>query len=760
MTALTAVVGSMASAADTSTQVLDVFKRHCAECHGSNSIAPKKFQFVDDLTRLRTSKYVRREDPENSDLYQQVLTQEMPLRTKAEKEAGKDAEPLKPEEVALILSWIKAGAPEGQGTSVVAESTGRKTPPAGQGGITLRLDVAELRSTNSSVKSPPVSVAHRKLVTENELLTEALTDLLKQAAEDRNDIRFVSIAPQHNNVSDVKDEQLEVMRAGVRKLLNSLSINPKIAKFAEVGPEKVLFRVKLSDLGWDTEMWDHVAGFYPYALEGAGLTGLGSACHATVPILRADWLATNATRPPLYHDILRIPATTQELEHKLGIDLNRDLAEGRAIRSGFTKSGVSLANRMIERVETGAYAGDYWKSYDFKQNAGRGRVHDFPLGPIDAKLAGGNHAFEHAGGEIVFSLPNGLHGYMLTNAAGARLDGVAPTNIVGDQTGVTGRVEVSNGLSCITCHDRGIKTPVPPDEVRAVAGSSTFSAEEQRLIERLHPEQKKIEAWLKADEARFMTALKEAGAEQKPGRESVYTLAELFERPVTLAQAASELGLEVKDFDDRTKTSSALFDIHTQLAGAGIPRDTFATKFNELALRLNLGSVRTAELLLVTSQPLQDKPRAVPISVTLRTNKALFRNQEKLTAYVQAAQDCELRLLYKDAAGKIILLFPNKFHPDSHIAGGKEIAIPAAADKFDIIIEAPFGVESLAAIVSTQVFADEAKIQAALRNASDPEKVFVDFNEKDFEVAVVKSARLRARDARLGVARVNLTTHP
>lgn len=721
--------------------VLDIFKRRCASCHGSDAAAPKKYNFVDDLTKLRASKQLKLDDPENSELYQQVLTQEMPLRTKAEKEAGKDAEPLKPDEVALILAWIKAGAPDGLSAPVLAE-------------------VAKTEITNNSIKPPPLPVAGRKLVSENDVIAAALQDLLQQPAEDRNDTRYVSLAPEHNNVADVKDEQLDMMRAGVRKLLNSLSTNPKIAQFAEVGPEKTLFRVKLSDIGWDAALWDHVAGFYPYALEGAGLTGLGSACHATVPVLRADWLAANATRPPLYHDILRIPATTQELEHKLGIDLNRDLAEGRAMRSGFTKSGISLANRLVERVETGAYAGSYWKSYDFKQNSGRGRIHDFPLGPADAHLAGGHHAFEHAGGEIVFSLPNGLHGYMLSNAAGARLDGVAPTNIVGDQTGITGRVEISNGLSCITCHDRGIKTPLPADEIRAIASSSAFTADEQRLIERLHPEQKKIDGWLSADETRFLKALKEAGVEQKAGREPVYALAELFERPVTLAEAAAELGLEVADFDAKAKNSSSLFDIHTQLAGAGIPRDTFATKFVELALRLNLGTVHLAAPLLVTAQPIKDKPQAVPLSVTLRTDKADYANKDKLVAYVKAAQDCHLRLLYKDAAGKIILLFPNKFHPDSRILGGQEVSVPSSTDSFDIEIEAPNGVESLVAIVSSNAFSDEAKIQDTLKKAPDPEKVFVEFEDKDIEVTVAKSARLRARESRLGVARVNLTTHP
>jgi hypothetical protein len=184
-----------------------------------------------------------------------------------------------------------------------------------------------------------------------------------------------------------------------------------------------------------------------------GSAALGTACRATVPILRADWLAATATRPPLYHDILHIPKTQQELERQIGVDLIANLQSGEAIRSGLNRSGISLANRLVERHELRARSGYYWASYDFKTIAGRGNLLEFPLGPEQARLAGGKRAFEHAGGEFVYSLPNGFHGYVLTDTVGNRLDGAAPTDIVGDRTNVTGRVEISNGLSCIVCHD-------------------------------------------------------------------------------------------------------------------------------------------------------------------------------------------------------------------------------------------------------------------------------------------------------------------
>ncbi|MFM8314185.1 MAG: hypothetical protein ACKOA8_07860, partial [Deltaproteobacteria bacterium] len=60
------------------------------------------------------------------------------------------------------------------------------------------------------------------------------------------------------------------------------------------------------------------------------------------------------------------------------------------------------------------------------------------------------------GGEFIFSLPNGLHGYLITSAAGDRLDG-APTDVVVDPNRLQRDGVVLNGVSCMNCHQRGIK---------------------------------------------------------------------------------------------------------------------------------------------------------------------------------------------------------------------------------------------------------------------------------------------------------------
>ena len=104
----------------------------------------------------------------------------------------------------------------------------------------------------------------------------------------------------------------------------------------------------------------------------------------------------------------------------------------------------------------------YWRTYDFDEppanlvervNGGllpdRRNVFAFPLGP--GGLA--ENPFQHAGGEAIFALPNGLHAYYLANADNARLD-KGPIAIVSDPKRPDRAVEA--GVSCMSCHVTGI----------------------------------------------------------------------------------------------------------------------------------------------------------------------------------------------------------------------------------------------------------------------------------------------------------------
>ncbi len=71
-------------------------------------------------------------------------------------------------------------------------------------------------------------------------------------------------------------------------------------------------------------------------------------------------------------------------------------------------SGVSRNNRVIERHEIpGSRCRGYWLSYDFASNGDPIAPKDILANPLD---------FVQDGGEIIFTLPNGLQGYMIVGA--------------------------------------------------------------------------------------------------------------------------------------------------------------------------------------------------------------------------------------------------------------------------------------------------------------------------------------------------------
>ncbi len=167
------------------------------------------------------------------------------------------------------------------------------------------------------------------------------------------------------------------------------------------------------------------------------------------------------------------------------MDVAADLAAGLAARAGFTSSGVSTSNRVIERHAT--RHGALWRSYDFRSSRGREDVFAHPLD------------FVPAGGEIIFNLPNGLQAYMLVDGAGRRID-KAPTAIVSDPRRPDRAVE--NGVSCIGCHHAGI---IPrADQLRAAAEGLPYH--ERARLEALHPPAEELARLYAADRARFTAA--------------------------------------------------------------------------------------------------------------------------------------------------------------------------------------------------------------------------------------------------------------
>jgi WD40 repeat protein/mono/diheme cytochrome c family protein len=521
---LTALARAAPARADeVADKALAVLRTHCGACHGPGGTAKGGFGYVLDRDRLVARNQVVPGNAADSALYQRARDGEMPP-------PGKRPRP-GPDDLTALRRWIDAGAP--------------------------------------AARPGPVP-----LVDEPALLRIVLTDLRAAEPRQRRFLRYLTLAHLANAAGPA--EELDGARHALAKLVNSLSWHPRVTRPQPVDAARTVFRIDLRHYKWNARVWDRLAAAYPYRLaEGSPAAKACAELAGTPqPYLRGDWFVATAARPPFYHDFLQLPATDRGLERLLQVDVAADLQDDSAVRAGFNGSGVAKNNRVIERHD-GPH-GAYWRSYDFADNTGRQNVFERPLGP-----APGPHGFRHAGGEIIFHLPNGLQGYLLVDADGRRVD-KAPGDIVSDPRRPDRLVE--NGLSCISCHVRGLLPK--DDQVRAhvVKNAEAFAPRDREAILALYAPPERMRRLMKEDMERFARALEKAGV-PAGDPEPVLAVTLRYEGVLDLRAAAAEVGLRPDDFAARLRNAPDLArPLGALLARGGTAqRQVFEEAYPELA---------------------------------------------------------------------------------------------------------------------------------------------------------------------------------
>lgn len=458
----------------------EVLGKYCRDCHNGPSSGNGEVDFLDFAALRETAKH-------ESPLVAPGKGADSRLVKRAVKGLAKERGSMPPVEhdprptaadVDVLRAWVDAGCPD------------PPRPPDDQG------------------KRAPVGTL--------DVLQAIKKHLENIDQEDRAYARYFTLAHLHNDPR-VKDADLNVYRAALAEAVNALSWQPRVVQPVAVDPGRTVFAIDLRDVGWGADGWRQVMAEYPYGLayrfRPPPLPGadryIQEETDCDVPYVRADWFAATATRPPLYHLLLKLPDHARPLEDKLGVDVGRNFRRNRLARAGVTRSLVSEQHRLVERHDA-AY-GAYWKSYDFRPAKDRADLKRFPLGPPAFFGPGPGYppepgpypdrAFQHAGGEIIFNLPNGLQGYLLVDDKDVRID-KGPTDIVADSNRTTGTTEVVNGVSCMACHARGMKRF--QDVIRDEA---EVRNREYRKVELLYPMPVRMTALVAEDEDRFARAM-------------------------------------------------------------------------------------------------------------------------------------------------------------------------------------------------------------------------------------------------------------
>ena len=462
-----------------------ILQTYCQRCHkGEGSESGYAFN-VSHAQSMVDGSVVVAEDADNSEVYSAMFRGRMPPRNRPQLPRPSA------EEIEVIKHWIIQGANE-------------FPKPVAREPIPLKTTLGHI---------------HRHI-------TNASRDELAN-------VRYLTIAHLINDPT-VDASYLDTARAALAKALNSLSWEPALFIPQAIDDRKTIYAVDISKLGWKREHWNALVEKYPYAVgyeshdenELAELDAKIQRMRGSREpyMLRADWFVAVGTKPPLYHTLiydLALPAlhkrasdprnranpkamTALDLEDHLGVG-GKDgrlgnIRNGKAQRCGFTESGVSGQNRLLEwhPLSGGGY---YWISYDFKSSNRTAILAEFPLGPVFNNNPFNAVAFEHDGGEIIFSLPNGLQGYLLVDGKGNRID-AGPIEVVGDSLKTSGNEQIVTGVSCIACHRSGM-IEAPDDEVRKF---SSAVAEAKRHVARLYPENSQIKAIIEGNRNLFVSA--------------------------------------------------------------------------------------------------------------------------------------------------------------------------------------------------------------------------------------------------------------
>ncbi|MFY9609421.1 MAG: hypothetical protein WAU45_12500 [Blastocatellia bacterium] len=536
---------------DPSGRARAVLAQRCFSCHGLNGVARKNV-FVLDRDRLISSRTVVPGDV-NCLLLKMVESGAMPL-------GGPE---LADDEKATLRAWVLAGAP-------VFEDDAAKA---------------------------------RTFLSESAILAQIRADLAATPDRTRPYLRYFSLANLYNE--RVSDAELETYRSALSKLINSLSWHPEIIPPAAIDSTGTVFRIDLRDYNWTLTTWNVLVAAYPYTVRTSDGDSIAHITGSPIPYLRGDWFVAEASVAPLYHDILDLPRTVQDLETQLGVDAARDLAEGKNVaRAGIRSSGVSQNNRILERHVSPH--GAYWKSFDFRGNLGDQNIFRDPL------------RFTAAGNEIIFNLPNGLQAYFLADARGNRLNN-APINIVADRNNPDDPV-IRNGRSCMSCHFGGMQSF--KDDVRPVASGLSTEQFDLQTVLVLYPPQETLNRLIDKDRLRFQDAVEKTGGRLPVSAlaEPINALSRKYRADMSVAEAASEAGLETPEFLIRLASSSRLASLgfgQLAISDGGVKRESWEKQFGDLVRELRLGDhvPRQAS----PSAPLAQSAQAsLPAAVQLR----------------------------------------------------------------------------------------------------------------------------------------------
>jgi len=357
--------------------------------------------------------------------------------------------------------------------------------------------------------------------------------------------------------------------------MNMLSIDASIETPVPVNDDETLFRIDLRDFAWDraisvegtafNDVWEAIAANNPYAVEFVGddADDAKADTGTAFPIQFADQMMDVAIIGNLYYAIIDVdvaqPIDTF-ISDVLQVDLDQDTVDGEQLRAGTTQSRISRQDRLVQRDDLGVRLGALWQSFDFEDNANESIFED----PFD---------FAPGGTEAIFTLPNGMLGFIIADAAG---NIVEDSDILLDTNQNNFRAVTS--VSCSNCHATGFIPVV--DEVRDIALANArdigLNADERQQIEDIYVSPQEFARTVTEDSQLFYQSALQRAQLPISGGDPVSSVFLRFDQDLRIQDVAGDLGVT----PDELQNDLDLLDPTLAVLKRGtVDRDDFTAVF-------------------------------------------------------------------------------------------------------------------------------------------------------------------------------------
>lgn len=380
-------------------------------------------------------------------------------------------------------------------------------------------------------------------MTYDEMFALMQQDVLRLDAEDRPFTRYLQVSYSSN--AGQCGIELDRQRFALTKMVNSVSLNPRITQPVAIDSNELLYRIDIRDYDWDrgididfdgvddfVDAWDAIldaVGNYAVEFTGDEADVVNAETGTTVPMLPVNAFVQEVTQNELYYALTGTGNDLFAFEEQIGVNLQNSIDEGTIMRAGIKTSGVSKQDRVITRQDNGISGNlAYWLSFDFEDVVGNDSLYADPLD------------FQFAGGEAIYNLPNGMFAYLVAAANGALLN-AAPNDVVQDPAQNNGIVV--NGASCHSCHNAGIIPFSDTVKPYVLSRPQDFDADTFEDVIEQYPEPEVFDSIVQQDSQFFINATERTGvpAGTPDPISRVYLQFQLGD--VTTALAAGELGV-------------------------------------------------------------------------------------------------------------------------------------------------------------------------------------------------------------------------